>query len=112
MAKLELYLQKVKERCDAAEEGPWWIDKPGHVRTCGRDSEFHRYRIVTPGNTEFIAASRTDVPLLLKMVEVVIRRVDLERYEPHSQEFHDFLSGIKGRLNEILIGSSDEQSNN
>jgi hypothetical protein len=56
MNNLDAYLVEVKERCEAATEGPWELGVTyNHI-----------------SDAPFIAHARTDVPRLLEMVEVTI----------------------------------------
>ena len=95
---LEQRLKEIRERCDAATKGPWEPvkDNDGDItqiqsfanvfeRQTGCDEEDETYNIVcnlpvekygygsawdSKPNSSFIAHARTDVPMLLEMVEI------------------------------------------
>jgi len=84
MTKVDKYLKEVKERCDRATEGPWeWsgydLDGPNYksVIEFSCDTSFGLSGAsencqISKENEQFIAHSRTDVEVLLKMLEKVI----------------------------------------
>lgn len=84
-------LKEIKERCEAATPGPWWLEREGvyvwGIKTW-RPNVFHNGKPMTPmniplvspvmngvtqeyyiPNNEFIAHSRTDIPFLLAELE-------------------------------------------
>lgn len=68
--KLEKYLKEVKERSDAATEGPWW---PTLRTVITMDSNDLEYDIPdSRGDAEFIAHARTDIPVLLDMLNIFV----------------------------------------
>lgn len=88
MSDLEKYLKKVKERCDAATEGPWCWRVFGTEQTLVQDTG-PRKVIISGGYTrndkgvldpmsdgmpvsDFIAHARTDVPRLLEIIDFLM----------------------------------------
>ncbi len=86
---LSKQLAKIKERTDAATEGPWhlrnqssltgrneyWIlfeefSSLASIRNGADDPEYTSVK----GNAEFIAASRTDIPRLVAAIEYFTRQ--------------------------------------
>jgi hypothetical protein len=77
---LEEKLQEIKKRCEDATEGPWYyVDgdysgglelstKPEDLKWCENDDQ------------RFIVHARTDVPMLLEMVEWLLKynKLDVE----------------------------------
>jgi hypothetical protein len=88
---LDSRLKEIKERCEAATEGPWKNEDnawDGNSNVIVWDSEFDPIIYVNSGfgfqrkdpiehkgnwNSRFIAHARTDVPMLLEMVEHIIK---------------------------------------
>lgn len=71
---LDKTLKEIKDRCEAATEGPWLKRTrtyDGEEVLCYRES-----KVVAWNNTnlKFIAHARTDVPMLLEMVEYCVQR--------------------------------------
>ena len=68
-------LARIRAQADAATEGPWYAEPVGRWRNGARYSsvvEPGLYDVATrcpPGDAEFIAAARTDVPWLLEQIE-------------------------------------------
>jgi len=68
---LDKTLKEIKERCDAATEGPWFtgfnlVTVPeGDICFVKDDVFLGGYK----NNRDFIAHARTNVPMLLEMVE-------------------------------------------
>lgn len=64
-------LAAIRERVEAATDGPWWAAREGLIY--GKDGHREGYAeevaSTTPANSEFIAHARTDVPALLAEVE-------------------------------------------
>lgn len=69
-------LKEIKERCDAATEGPWL------KRTRSYDGEevlcYREVKVVAWNDTnlKFIAHARTDVPMLIEGWETTIRLIE------------------------------------
>ena len=80
---LDEYLKTVEKRCEAATEGPWvvvdngfdgYIKPPEHTDQyliCGGQRN-EGYIGKDEPNTQFIAHARTDVPVLLEMLDWLI----------------------------------------
>lgn len=129
---LETYLKEVKERCEAATEGPW-IDNNGEQathyvyvgdnkfapfdkRVCEFPYPYNQDVDPRPGNRSFIAHSRTDIPRLLEIIESM--KTSLEyitdeangKIECHNlakyglQKLENLVSGDKYDLNKIAGG--------
>lgn len=73
-------LDQIEQRADNATEGPWWGSMLGpHVEMfagTGSGSDPMIANGMRPGDAEFIAASRTDVPDLLAAVRAVLDACD------------------------------------
>ncbi len=84
------YLAQVKERAEAATDGPWsfntslmttarvWMDTPDEGLYLSCNYEFAKPNMAN--ETRFIAHARTDVPVLLEMVELLIKHLDMQHY--------------------------------
>lgn len=83
--KLETKLKEIKERCNAATEGPWdakysehmkgyenedWILYSGKRNLCSQNY-YSTPGILKEGDAQFIAHARTDVPMLLEMINAL-----------------------------------------
>lgn len=66
-------LEAIRERCDAATEGPWAMFGEGHTRGVCRDGRgtaiFDSRMGATVDDARFIAAARTDILALLAYVD-------------------------------------------
>lgn len=62
---------------EKATPGPWWQSAPGLVYGKDRFEEGYAEAVAqaTPGNGDFIAASRTLVPTLVEALRAVLERV-------------------------------------
>ncbi len=91
MSKLDKYLKEVKQRCEAATEGPWedhnWdvMEKPHVVARTLWDGKSHcdgSFDIpCTKGNAAFVAHARQDVEALRNMVQQLLaERAHLAKY--------------------------------
>jgi hypothetical protein len=73
-------LRAMRERAEAATEGPWERDQFGpdddSARFLGSPStgRIVAYEAATAGNAEFIAHARTDVPKLVEALEAVLAK--------------------------------------
>ena len=67
---LDERLQQIKERCDAATEGPWDSVISSY---CILDGKADQLMVFDENNKHFIAHARTDVPMLLEMVDWLIK---------------------------------------
>ena len=89
---LEAKLKEIKDRCDAATEGPWIFypeDETDHWQLSDYQYTFFKQDDsgvpITKPEGDFIAHARTDVPMLLEMVEKFMDIVDW--YVPDQKEF-------------------------
>ena len=113
---LKEYLNQVKERCDAATEGPWsdiknqYGDQLQESLFCPRGDEIARVydeNYNRSDNYEFIAHARQDVEVLLEMVKAMqphikhLKNTEFEKWvkidESHSEtvKFKPFLELAK-----------------
>jgi len=82
MTDLETLLHEIRERADKATEGPWSnLDEPGELHSCVLaepcGDPFHiAMQITRPEDEDFIAHARTDVPRLVKALEVALNFID------------------------------------
>lgn len=91
MNEQDAVLSAIRERCDAATEGPWYVSGSGWL--CSRPNRVvlldgavsDMYASRTP-DAEFIAHARTDVPVLLDLVD---RLQDLLLDAETSLEMHE-----------------------
>ena len=69
-------LDQIEARADAATEGSWWGSMIGaHVEIFAGDGSGHDPLLaseVRPGDAEFIASARTDVPAMLAALRAVL----------------------------------------
>ena len=77
---LDQRLKEIKSRCDAATEGPWF----GTMQD-----------VIQPGNSKFIAHARTDVPMLLEMVEYLLVNISSDLYEYEKNELKQIAEKYK-----------------
>lgn len=92
----EAELQAIKERADAATEGPWEYDDKGD--NCINAPGFEVCTDIMWYDAEFIAAARQDVPKLLAEVERLKSKI--ETYESIAQEcdYYGILGEMEGEL--------------
>ena len=81
MEKLKVKLKEIKDRCDMAIEGPWYDEEKDYPNYCLPKTP-KGYLFINDDveawcdkNTgKFIIESRSDVPMLLEMVEELIKQ--------------------------------------
>lgn len=104
-------LQTIAARCEAATESPWEVLEDRLVDTAwvnaarpedDKPIALFDYRSgpVNKANAAFVAAARKDVPLLLRLVKALTRRVE-ELVEANNREIAARVEANK-RLQEVL----------
>ncbi len=107
-------LQAIGARCDAATEGPWEVLEDRLVDTAwvnaarpedDKPIALFDYRSgpANKANAAFVAAARKDVPLLLRLVKALSRRVE-ELVEANNREIAARVEANR-RLQEALARS-------
>lgn len=113
MNNLETYLKEIKERCDAATDGPWEpIDEQRgtevfhHVVKRMRNDNGWSYIAGETGlkDTLFITHARTDVPTLLDMVELQRETLDAVLVNLDPEFAKDIAENYKRNMDEISRG--------
>lgn len=114
-------LQAIAARCDAATEGPWEVLEDRLVDTAwvnaakpddDKPIALFDYRSgpVNKANAAFVAAARRDVPLLLRLVRALSRRVE-ELVEANNREIAARVEANK-RLQDALARSGPAPTEN
>jgi len=82
MTKLDKYLKELEERLNAATEGPWKVVGNDNWKLKGfpqiemSDENLTYFPVDCNKNAKFIAHSRTDVEVLLKIIAILERQRD------------------------------------
>ena len=96
MSCLTEYLAQVKERAEAATEGPWKVDGNTEWMSTVRFQEDNKALFeIDPTDFNFISHARTDVPVLLEMVENLLKVVNCEINQDQLNKLESLVPGNK-----------------
>ncbi|OQV53338.1 hypothetical protein [Bacillus velezensis] len=79
-------LEEIRQRADAATEGPWRIGKqsPNGLNNIGTIGGLLTAQTTDEDDAKYIAHARRDIPVLLDHIEELQGKIDL--YESYAQE--------------------------
>lgn len=127
MNNLHDKLAEIQERVDAATEGKWWVrdsrtcsginspnkkwgytDKSGKTAFTIRAGKSQGLAVLfdnNENNADFIAHSRTDIPLLLKMLRRAVEGLERANKAPWLDDMSDAVMETLAELEEMTAGS-------
>ena len=101
-------LEAIKERVSRATEGPWLgfagVIRAGEGLVGVNDSKFHEHGTE---NGLFIAHARTDIPRLIKALEMAIHVLQVTETQPDEPVNADNCRNTLADINSILRGERD-----
>lgn len=95
---LEDKLKEIKNRCEAATEGPW---EPAYKTVISRNHRHLEFDIPdSESDAQFIAHARTDLPMLLEMVETIMDLIEKSAAEEYKLFIFNNIESIAEKYSE------------